>query len=178
MHLPRLPEPSSSHRRPPALPSLIPAPTAPPHPSLLSPPPHSHPSPLSSPFPPPATPLNPHPLPPLLGVTLFLGVANEPVPAVHRRAAGERFKQPFRLSSPLPLPRQVSLFFSESPTNPYLRCIDVPLVSGLCHARGALVCIDGTFATPINQHVLPLGADLVLHSGTKYLAGHNDVSHV
>ncbi|CAI7854194.1 unnamed protein product, partial [Closterium sp. NIES-53] len=70
---------------------------------------------------------------------------------------------------------EVSLFFSESPTNPYLRCIDVPLVSGLCHARGALVCIDGTFATPINQHVLPLGADLVLHSGTKYLAGHNDV---
>ncbi|CAI5945095.1 unnamed protein product [Closterium sp. NIES-64] len=66
---------------------------------------------------------------------------------------------------------EVSLFFSESPTNPYLRCIDVPLVSGLCHAKGALVCIDGTFATPINQHVLPLGADLVLHSGTKYLAG-------
>lgn len=70
---------------------------------------------------------------------------------------------------------EVSLFFSESPTNPYLRCIDVPLVSSLCHARGALVCIDGTFATPINQHVLTMGADLVLHSGTKYLAGHNDV---
>ncbi|CAI5934217.1 unnamed protein product [Closterium sp. NIES-65] len=84
---------------------------------------------------------------------------------------------PLSLSPPLPPPpvRQVSLFFSESPTNPYLRCIDVPLVSGLCHAKGALVCIDGTFATPINQHVLPLGADLVLHSGTKYLAGHNDV---
>eukprot|EP00475_Leptophrys_vorax_P030600 TRINITY_DN46007_c0_g2_i1.p2 TRINITY_DN46007_c0_g2~~TRINITY_DN46007_c0_g2_i1.p2 ORF type:complete len:312 (-),score=10.05 TRINITY_DN46007_c0_g2_i1:393-1205(-) len=70
---------------------------------------------------------------------------------------------------------EVSLFFSESPTNPYLRCIDVPLVAGMCRAKGALVVIDGTFATPINQRVLPLGADLVLHSGTKYLAGHNDV---
>lgn len=71
---------------------------------------------------------------------------------------------------------QVSLFFSESPTNPYLRCIDIELVSKLCHEHGALVCIDGTFATPINQQALALGADLVLHSATKYLAGHNDVS--
>lgn len=69
----------------------------------------------------------------------------------------------------------VSIFFSESPTNPYLRCIDVELVSKLCHKHGALVCIDGTFATPVNQQVLALGADLVLHSATKYLAGHNDV---
>jgi len=70
---------------------------------------------------------------------------------------------------------QVSLYFSESPTNPYLRCIDVEKVAALCHAHGALVCIDGTFATPINQQAIPLGADLVLHSATKYLAGHNDV---
>ncbi len=71
---------------------------------------------------------------------------------------------------------QVSLFFSESPTNPYLRCIDVELVSKLCHTHGVLVCIDGTFATPVNQQALALGADLVLNSATKYLAGHNDVS--
>lgn len=70
---------------------------------------------------------------------------------------------------------QVSIFFSESPTNPYLRCIDIELVSKLCHEHGALVCIDGTFATPVNQQALALGADLVLHSATKYLAGHNDV---
>ncbi|KAL2634432.1 hypothetical protein R1flu_005911 [Riccia fluitans] len=69
----------------------------------------------------------------------------------------------------------VSLFFSESPTNPYLRCIDIELVSKLCHSKGALVCIDGTFATPVNQKALALGADIVLHSATKYLAGHNDV---
>ncbi len=69
----------------------------------------------------------------------------------------------------------VSLFFSESPTNPYLRCVDVRTISRLCHAAGALVCIDSTFATPCNQRALALGADLVLHSATKYLAGHNDV---
>ncbi|CAN6479123.1 unnamed protein product [Victoria cruziana] len=69
----------------------------------------------------------------------------------------------------------VSLFFTESPTNPYLRCVDIELVSKLCHSKGALVCIDGTFATPINQKALELGADLVLQSVTKYLAGHNDV---
>ena len=45
----------------------------------------------------------------------------------------------------------MTLFFSESPTNPYLRIIDIPAVSKLCHAAGALVVIDGTFATPINQ---------------------------
>nr|XP_025624108.1 cystathionine gamma-synthase 1, chloroplastic isoform X2 [Arachis hypogaea] len=68
----------------------------------------------------------------------------------------------------------VSLFFTESPTNPFLRCVDIKLVSELCHKKGALVCIDGTFATPLNQKALALGADLVVHSATKYIAGHND----
>ncbi len=68
-----------------------------------------------------------------------------------------------------------SLFFSESPTNPYLRVIDIPRVAGLCRDHGAICVIDSTFVTPINQKVLELGADLSLHSGTKYLAGHNDV---
>lgn len=71
---------------------------------------------------------------------------------------------------------QVSLFYTESPTNPFLRCVDIKLVSELCHKKGALVCIDGTLATPLNQRALFLGADLVLHSATKYLGGHNDVS--
>ncbi|KAK9107500.1 hypothetical protein Syun_023511 [Stephania yunnanensis] len=69
----------------------------------------------------------------------------------------------------------VSLFFTESPTNPYLRCVDIEFVSKLCHSKGTLVCIDGTFATPLNQKALALGADIVLHSATKYIAGHNDV---
>jgi len=68
-----------------------------------------------------------------------------------------------------------SLYFSESPTNPYLRCIDIPKVTEMCHAKGCVVCIDGTFATPVNQKAIDLGADLVIHSATKYLAGHNDV---
>lgn len=71
--------------------------------------------------------------------------------------------------------RDVTLFFSESPTNPYLRCVDVRRIAELCHAKGALVCIDSTFATPVNQRALSLGADIVIHSATKYLAGHNDV---
>ncbi|CAL9014393.1 unnamed protein product [Prunus brigantina] len=70
---------------------------------------------------------------------------------------------------------KVSLFFTESPTNPFLRCVDIKLVSELCHKKGALVCIDGTFATPLNQKALALGADLVVHSATKYIGGHNDV---
>ncbi|KAK1260495.1 hypothetical protein QJS04_geneDACA023384 [Acorus gramineus] len=69
----------------------------------------------------------------------------------------------------------VSLFFTESPTNPYLRCVDIEAVSELCHSKGVLVCIDGTFATPINQKALDLGADLVMHSATKFIEGHNDV---
>ncbi|KAK6129268.1 hypothetical protein DH2020_036977 [Rehmannia glutinosa] len=69
----------------------------------------------------------------------------------------------------------VTLFFTESPTNPFLRCVDIERVSKLCHDKGALVCIDGTFATPLNQKALALGADLVVHSATKYIGGHNDV---
>lgn len=69
----------------------------------------------------------------------------------------------------------VSLFFSESPTNPYLRCVDIPAIKALCEPAGAAVVIDSTIATPVNQRALALGADLVLHSATKYLAGHNDV---
>jgi cystathionine gamma-synthase len=68
-----------------------------------------------------------------------------------------------------------TLFFSESPTNPYLRVVDIPRVAELCHAEDVLVVIDSTFASPVNQQALSLGADIVLHSGTKYLAGHNDV---
>ncbi|CAK9186065.1 unnamed protein product [Ilex paraguariensis] len=70
---------------------------------------------------------------------------------------------------------KVTLFFTESPTNPFLRCVDIELVSKLCHEKGALVCIDGTFATPLNQKALALGADFILHSATKYIGGHNDV---
>jgi cystathionine gamma-synthase len=68
-----------------------------------------------------------------------------------------------------------NLFFTESPTNPYLRVIDVPETVRVCHAHGVRVVIDATFATPVNHRPLEDGADLVLHSATKYLGGHNDL---
>ena len=67
------------------------------------------------------------------------------------------------------------LFFTESPTNPYLRVVDVPAFTELAHAKGVKVIIDSTFATPVNHRALEDGADLVLHSATKYLGGHNDL---
>jgi cystathionine gamma-synthase len=69
----------------------------------------------------------------------------------------------------------VTLFYADSPTNPLLKCVDIRLVAELCHRKGALVCIDSTLASPINQKPLTLGADVVLHSATKYMAGHHDV---
>jgi len=67
------------------------------------------------------------------------------------------------------------LFFTESPTNPYLRVVDVPAFTKVAHAKGVKVIIDSTFATPVNHKALGDGADLVLHSATKYLGGHNDL---
>jgi cystathionine gamma-synthase len=68
-----------------------------------------------------------------------------------------------------------ALFFTESPTNPYLRVIDVPETVRVCHARGVKVVIDSTFATPFAHRALDDGADYVIHSATKYLGGHNDL---
>ncbi|XP_039827251.1 cystathionine gamma-synthase 1, chloroplastic-like [Panicum virgatum] len=69
----------------------------------------------------------------------------------------------------------VTLVYADSPTNPLLKCVDIRLVAELCHRKGALVCIDSTLASPINQKPLTLGADIVVHSATKYMAGHHDV---
>ena len=67
------------------------------------------------------------------------------------------------------------IFFTESPTNPYLRVIDVPAFTKVARKRGVKVILDSTFATPVNHKALSDGADLVLHSATKYLGGHNDL---
>jgi len=69
----------------------------------------------------------------------------------------------------------VRLVWLESPTNPRLLVHDIRAVSALAHAGNALVVVDNTFATPYFQQPLDLGADLVVHSVTKYLAGHSDV---
>ena len=67
------------------------------------------------------------------------------------------------------------LIWLESPTNPLLRVVDIDAVSEVAHSRGAVVCVDNTFATPYLQQPLRLGADLVVHSSTKYIGGHSDV---
>jgi cystathionine gamma-synthase len=63
----------------------------------------------------------------------------------------------------------------ETPTNPLLKVVDISAVSRLSASAGALTVVDSTFATPFIQRPLELGADLVLHSATKYLSGHSDV---
>lgn len=64
----------------------------------------------------------------------------------------------------------------ESPVNPTLRCVDVAAVAAACRSRGALSIIDNTFASPANQQPLGMGVDVVMHSATKYLNGHSDVT--
>jgi cystathionine gamma-synthase len=70
---------------------------------------------------------------------------------------------------------RTKLVWLESPTNPLLNIVDIVAASDAAHAVGALVVVDNTFATPYLQQPLTLGADVVLHSTTKYLGGHSDV---
>jgi cystathionine gamma-synthase len=70
---------------------------------------------------------------------------------------------------------RTKLVWLESPTNPLLNIVDIYAASEAAHAVGALVVVDNTFATPYLQQPLTLGADVVLHSTTKYLGGHSDV---
>jgi cystathionine beta-lyase/cystathionine gamma-synthase len=72
--------------------------------------------------------------------------------------------------------RRTRMMFLESPTNPTLRCVDLERLIGIGRKRGLCVVVDNTFATPILQKPLELGCDMVLHSATKYLAGHSDVT--
>ncbi len=72
-------------------------------------------------------------------------------------------------------PGDTRLVWLETPTNPLLRCFDIEAICAIAHARGALVCVDNTFATPFLQQPLRHGADVVVHSSTKYLGGHSDV---
>ncbi|MFW6187213.1 MAG: trans-sulfuration enzyme family protein [Actinomycetota bacterium] len=67
------------------------------------------------------------------------------------------------------------LLWLESPTNPMLEVADLPVLLAGARERGVLTCVDNTFATPLVQRPLELGADVVVHSVTKYLAGHSDV---
>jgi cystathionine beta-lyase/cystathionine gamma-synthase len=71
---------------------------------------------------------------------------------------------------------KTKLLWFETPINPTLRCVDIRKVVAACRAKGVMSAIDNTFASPVNQRPLSLGVDLVMHSATKYLNGHSDVT--
>lgn len=70
---------------------------------------------------------------------------------------------------------KTKLVWLESPTNPTLKISDIQKIAEIAHAQNVLVVVDNTFASPIAQQPLTLGADIVIHSGTKYLGGHSDL---
>ncbi|TXH73954.1 aminotransferase class I/II-fold pyridoxal phosphate-dependent enzyme [Thiobacillus sp.] len=74
------------------------------------------------------------------------------------------------------LKQGAGLVFFETPTNPALELFDIAEIAELAHAHGAFVAVDNTFASPVNQNPLSLGADFVVHSATKYLGGHSDLT--
>lgn len=72
-------------------------------------------------------------------------------------------------------PEGVRVVWAETPTNPAMAVVDIAAVAEVAHAHGAWLVVDNTFATPYLQQPLALGADMVVHSSTKYLGGHSDV---
>lgn len=71
--------------------------------------------------------------------------------------------------------KNTRLIYIETPSNPLLRITDIAAVAGLAKSRKIFTAIDNTFASPVNQNPHPLGIDIVIHSGTKYLGGHSDI---
>ena len=69
------------------------------------------------------------------------------------------------------------MLYTETPTNPMMSITDIRMVAGVAKETGAMLVVDNTFATPYFQRPLTLGADIVLHSATKYLGGHSDLIH-
>jgi cystathionine gamma-lyase len=67
------------------------------------------------------------------------------------------------------------MIWLETPTNPMLKVVDIAAVAAIAHEHGALLVVDNTFASPVLQRPLELGADIVVHSATKFLNGHSDM---
>jgi cystathionine beta-lyase/cystathionine gamma-synthase len=88
-----------------------------------------------------------------------------------RFASLEAFATPERLFG-----ERTRVVWFESPINPTLRCVDVAAIAAACRARNVISIADNTFASPVNQQPIALGVDLVMHSVTKYLNGHSDVT--
>ncbi len=70
---------------------------------------------------------------------------------------------------------KTALVWVETPTNPLMNIVDIEGIASICKERNLLLCVDNTFASPYLQNPLDLGADIVMHSATKYLGGHSDV---
>jgi cystathionine gamma-lyase len=70
---------------------------------------------------------------------------------------------------------ETRMLWVETPTNPMLKLADIAALADIAHRNGALLVVDNTFATPVNQRPLALGADIVMHSATKYINGHSDM---
>jgi cystathionine beta-lyase/cystathionine gamma-synthase len=83
----------------------------------------------------------------------------------------EDLRTPERVINP-----ETRLLWFESPINPTLRCVDIAAVANACRPRGVISVIDNTFASPLNQQPRAFGVDIVMHSATKYLNGHSDVT--
>src|SRR5438105_375986 len=88
-----------------------------------------------------------------------------------RFATIEELRQPERV-----LGERTKILWFESPINPTLRCLDIASIAAACRARGVISIVDNTFASPINQRPITMGVDVVMHSVTKYLNGHSDVT--
>ncbi len=70
----------------------------------------------------------------------------------------------------------LTMLYLETPTNPLLRVVDIESLTRAAHKKGAIVLLDSTFASPINQHPKDFGVDIVIHSATKYIGGHHDIT--
>jgi methionine-gamma-lyase len=88
-----------------------------------------------------------------------------------RFASLEELSQPDGL-----IGERTKVLWFESPINPTLRCVDVEAIGAACRRKGVISIIDSTFASPINQQPLTMGVDIAMHSVTKYLNGHSDVT--
>jgi cystathionine beta-lyase/cystathionine gamma-synthase len=88
-----------------------------------------------------------------------------------RFATLEELRDPGRV-----IGERTKVLWFESPVNPTLRCVDIAAIAAACRARKVVSIIDSTFASPLNQQPLAMGVDIVMHSVTKYLNGHSDVT--
>ena len=75
------------------------------------------------------------------------------------------------------LTAETKLLWIETPTNPMLNVVDIEVLVKVAHKKGIIVCVDNTFSSPYLQNPIDYGADMVLHSATKYIGGHSDVIH-